>query len=30
MAIDINQPLDAVIADTVRHIQSFLPQDVCA
>ncbi len=22
--------LEAVIADTVRHIQSFLPQDVCA
>ncbi|HHQ6560181.1 TPA: gluconokinase [Serratia fonticola] len=29
-AIDIDQPLDAVIADTVRHIQSFLPQEACA
>lgn len=25
-AIDIDQPLDAVIADTIRHIQSFQPQ----
>jgi len=30
MAVDIDQPLEGVIADTVRHIQSFLPQDVCA
>ncbi|MGQ8776825.1 gluconokinase [Serratia sp. NA_112.1] len=30
IAVDINQPLAAVIADTVRHIQSSLPQDVCA
>jgi gluconokinase len=29
-AIDIDQPLDAVIADTVRHIQSFQPQEACA
>ncbi len=30
IAIDISQPLDGVIADTVRHIQSFLPQEACA
>lgn len=30
IAIDINQPLDAVIADTLRHIQRFLPHEACA
>lgn len=28
--IDIDQPLNAVIADTIRHIQSFQPQVACA
>lgn len=30
MAVDINQPLEAVIADTLQHIRSFMPQEACA
>ena len=30
VAININQPLDAVIAETLQHIQSFQAQECCA
>lgn len=30
MSVDINQPLEQVIADTLQHIQSFMPQEDCA
>lgn len=29
ITIDINQPLNAVIADTLQRIQNFLPQETC-